>query len=155
MFICLSAFSQDEQSINTYYLIRHAEKVVSKNSNPDLTDVGKLRAEKWVQIFKNIQFDAIYSTNYIRTMSTAKPIATAQNLEITKYHPVNINFEKFLKSTNGKTVLIVGHSNTIPGFVNKLIGAEKYPQMEDDNNSNLYIIEISGSYKTDKLLFIN
>ena len=38
-----------------------------------------------------------------------------------------------------KKVLIVGHSNTIPNFVNGLIEKDFYNQIDDLNNSNLYI----------------
>lgn len=140
------------QEISTYYLIRHAEKVITEDRNPDLTNVGKLRAEGWAKIFKDVAFDAIYSTDYIRTIETSKPTATKQNLELVFYHPTKIDIKQFLKDTKGKTVLIVGHSNTTPTITNKLIGSEKYDFIEDDIFGNLYIVEIIGDLKIDKLL---
>ncbi len=142
------------QEISTYYMIRHAEKVITEDGNPDLTSIGKLRAEEWAEIFKDVAFDAIYSTDYIRTIATAKPTADSKKLDITFYHPTKINVKKFLRKTSGKTVLIVGHSNTIPSFVNQLIDQNKYPNIEDDNNGNLYIIELGKTFNTDKLLHI-
>ncbi|MBN2235950.1 MAG: histidine phosphatase family protein, partial [Bacteroidales bacterium] len=94
---------------------------------------GRERAENWAAVFKDVHFDAIYSTNYIRTVSTAEPTAKSQKLKVFLYHPTKIDFKKFLKEIQGKTVLIVGHSNTIPGFANSLIEREKYSQIEDDN----------------------
>jgi len=143
------------QKLSTYYLIRHAEKEITDDPNPALTEEGRERAENWAAVFKDVQFDAIYSTNYIRTVSTAEPTAHSQKLKIILYHPTKIDFRKFIKETKGKTVLIVGHSNTIPGFANSLIGREKYNQIEDDNNANLYIIEKSRNSISDKLLHIN
>jgi len=57
-------------SITTFYLIRHAEKdrSDSKNSDPVLTEKGLKRAENWAKALKDIDFDAIYSTNYKRTI---------------------------------------------------------------------------------------
>ena len=36
---------------------------------------------------------------------------------------------------------MVGHSNTIPGFVNGLIEEDYYEQINDTVNSNLYIVK--------------
>ncbi len=140
------------QEVSTYYLIRHAEKVITDDRNPELTEEGMRRAKDWSDIFKDIHFDAVYSTDYIRTIETAKPTAESQGLEIKKYHPTKIDFEKFLKDTKGKTVLIVGHSNTTPTITNKLIGTKKYEFIEDDVFGDLYIVEIVDKIATNKLL---
>ena len=44
-------------------------------------------------------------------------------------------------------MLIVGHSNTIPQLVNKLIGEEKFEDMDDSDNSTLFKVTISGNDK--------
>jgi len=141
-------FAQDVEydSISTYYLIRHAEKDRSDASNkdPDLTENGVLRAKRWSELLKQFQIDAVYSTNYKRTLNTALPTATHNHLTIKKYHPVKIDMQQFLKDTKGKNILIVGHSNTTPGFVNNLIGREIYSDIDDSNNANLYIVTIKG-----------
>ena len=153
--IALKGFPQKtSQEISTYYLIRHAEKELTEE-NPELTEEGRARAKRWSEIFKNIAFDAIYSTDYLRTKSTAEPTANSQNLRITLYHPSKIDVNKFLTKTKGKTVLIVGHSNTIPAFVNQLTGKKKYFDIEDDKFGNLYIVEIFKNIKATKLLHID
>ena len=71
----LSIYGQNHEenisdAVTTYYLIRHSEKVTENpsDSNPSLSKIGKQRADSWVSILKEIKFDAIYSTNYNRTM---------------------------------------------------------------------------------------
>jgi len=86
----------------------------------------------------------VYSTDYNRTKQTAQPIAEKNNLGITIYNPSELNSEEFKKATKGKTVLVVGHSNTTPMFVNAVIGSEKYESIDDSNNANLYIVTISS-----------
>ena len=142
----LFAQNVENDSISTYYLIRHAEKDRSDttNKNPDLTEKGQQRAESWNQLFKKFQIDAVYSTNYKRTLSTALPTAVHNKLTIKTYHPFKIDMLQFLKDTKGKSVLVVGHSNTTPSFVNKLIGKEVYQDIDDNNNANLYIVTIDG-----------
>ncbi len=65
------------QEVTSYYLIRHAEKVLTNpnNPNPHLTTKGHKRSLEWKKILEKIHFDRIYSTSYYRTLETAKPIA--------------------------------------------------------------------------------
>jgi len=63
--------------------------------------------------------------------------------------------DKFLKDTNGKTVLIVGHSNTTPDFANKLLHKEMFESIDDNNNGNLYIVTVTGETRTVQLLTLN
>jgi len=140
----ISAYSQQEKT--TYYLIRHAEKDRSDktNKNPELIKKGKERAKKWSKIFEELKIDAIYSTDYNRTLQTAAPTAKSKKISVQKYHPMNIDMEAFIKETKGKSILIVGHSNTIPSFANKLIGNGKYLNIDDNDNDNLYLVTIEG-----------
>ena len=140
--------AQEENSTSTtYYFIRHAEKDKSdvSNKNPHLNMNGILRAAKWTLVFENIQFDAVYSTNYHRTIETAQPTAEKNKVDITIYDPRNLDLENFLANTKGKRVLVVGHSNSTPTFVNSILGKEKYTQIDESNNANLYIVTISST----------
>ena len=157
--LTLSTFSQSEQqsSTSTFYFIRHAEKdrTDKTNRDPRLTAEGKLRAQRWSAILKHIKFDAIYTTNYNRTKETARPTAKSNNLELTQYHPGKINGQDFMASNKGKTILVVGHSNTTPEFVNSILGIKKYDHIDDHNNGNLYIVTIINGKITDQVLTIN
>lgn len=156
----LPSFSQnveDKHETTTYYFIRHAEKDRSDktNRNPNLTEAGKTRAIHWSEIFQNIKFDAVYSTQYNRTIQTATPTAEKNNLELQYYDPRTLYSEDFSKATRGKTVLVVGHSNTTPAFVNMILKDRKYPDIDDNNNGNLYIVTISEGHITDLVLTLN
>lgn len=154
LFISLASYSQE---VTTYYFIRHAEKVRSDKAdeNPTLNDAGIKRANAWQGVFSDVRLDAVYSTNYSRTKSTAKPTADSKNLPILLYNPKDMYSESFQDQTHGKTVLIVGHSNTTNVFANKILGIDKYNQINDDNNSNLYIVTIIDEKMTSTLLKIN
>ena len=157
LFLILNLHNINGQENTTYYFIRHAEKVRSdrSNKNPSLNEVGFKRAKKWQEVFSNIKFDAIYSTNYLRTRLTAKPTADFQSLPILLYDPKNLYDKDFQRKTKGKTVLVVGHSNTTNVFVNKILGQDKYPEIDDKNNSNLYIVSIIDEVASAILLKIN
>ncbi len=152
-----NAQEQTKSTTTTYYLIRHAEKDRSDktNRNPNLTEEGIERAKNWSHVFENTDFDAIYSTNYNRTIETAQPTANTQKLEVSFYDPRNLYAEEFAEATYGKTVLVVGHSNTTPAFVNAILGEKKYDDMDDNNNGSLYIVTISEGNKIDQVLKIN
>ncbi|MCC1484825.1 SixA phosphatase family protein [Winogradskyella immobilis] len=148
---------QSNENTSTYYLIRHAEKDRNDKTNrdPHLIEKGVKRAENWSNVLKNVKFDMVFSTNYNRTKETAKPTAVANNLEVSFYDPRDLKIEEFMTKTKGKTVLVVGHSNTTPMFTNALIGEEKYRPIADDNNSNIYIVTVSGSTKSSTVLVID
>ncbi|MBT4905176.1 MAG: histidine phosphatase family protein [Flavobacteriaceae bacterium] len=151
------SFTSFAQEVTTYYLIRHAEKDRSDktNSNPELTDLGHQRALRWSSVFENVTFDAVYSTNYLRTIATAKPTASAKGLEIQFYNPRELYSKDFQKETLGKTVLVVGHSNTTPQFVNAILGIDRYTDIQDNNNANLYIVTGIKEETTSVLLKID
>ena len=140
----------------TYYFIRHAEKDRSdaSNKNPNLKLEGILRAAKWSYVLEHVKFDAVYSTDYNRTKQTAQPTAEKNNVEITSYNPSELNSEDFVENTKGKTVFVIGHSNTTPAFVNLVIGKDKYEDIDDSNNANLYIVTISGGGEISDTLLV-
>ncbi len=146
-----------KQKTTTYYLIRHAEKNRSDktNRNPHLAETGLKRANNWAKVLKEVKFDMVYSTDYNRTKETALPTAKANNLDLQFYNPSDMQIEAFMEKTNGKTVLIVGHSNTTPMFTNGLLGEKKYEAIADDNNANLYIVTVTEDSKTSKVLVID
>lgn len=139
--------SQEKPQKSTYYFIRHAEKDKSDKSNkdPKLIMEGVLRAAKWSLVFDHVKFDAIYSTDYNRTRDTAKPTAEKNHLDLTIYDPRNLDVNTFLTHTQGQTVLVVGHSNTTPQFVNSILGTDKYTSIDESNNANLYIVTVLPS----------
>ncbi|MDC3366361.1 histidine phosphatase family protein [Flavobacteriaceae bacterium] len=157
--ICFSliSFISYSQEVTTYYFIRHAEKLrVDKTErNPNLNSKGLKRAEAWKEVFSNISFDAIYSTDYTRTRLTAKPTADSKNLPILIYNPRDMYSKTFQNQTKGKTILVVGHSNTTNVFANKVLGFDKYEEIKDNNNSNLYIVTVMNGNSSSILLQIN
>ena len=154
LFISLACYSQE---VTTYYFIRHAEKlrIDKTDKNPNLNDDGLKRAEAWKEVFSTISFDAVYSTDYSRTKLTAKPTADSKNLPLLLYSPSNMYSDAFKNKTKGKTVLVVGHSNTTNVFANKVLGVEKYDKINDSNNSNLYIVTLIDGKPSAILLKIN
>jgi len=136
--------------ISTYYFVRHAEKDRSnpENSDPELSQDGLGRAMHWDEILKDVELDAIYSTDYQRTSMTAAPISVNRNIDVQYYDPSIVNIEEFKNENLNKNVLVVGHSNTTPEFVNQMLGEEKYYAMDDSDNGSLFIVQIVNGNAT-------
>jgi len=160
--LVLGAFSCNEDpkvedTVTTYYFIRHAEKDRSdtENVDPELTQKGLGRAMHWAEIMDDVAIDAIYSTDYERTQMTAAPIAVKKNLTVQIYDAGTIDIAQFKAENLNKKVFVVGHSNTTPDFVNKMIGQEKYAQLDDLQNGSLFIVEIVNGIASDMRLNFN
>lgn len=144
------------KEITTYYFIRHAEKDTTDSKDPKLTEAGLKRAENWAKTFKDIDFDLIYTSDYKRTKNTAKPIAQAQNKKLKFFDTEKLNSKKFQQETENKTVLVVGHSNLNPKWVNYILGKEKYDDLEESVYGSLFIVTIHpNDSRTASVLYFN
>ncbi len=132
----------------TFYVVRHAEKAVQEanmTSDVPLSETGKQRAEKLKDLLKGKRIGLVYSTNTIRTRSTAQQTADYFKLPITTYAPKpDSTFISLLKSKKQNT-LVVGHSNTVDDIVNMLCGGKKVASdLKDTEYDNLYVIKRKG-----------
>lgn len=155
LFILLFANQVNAQTTK-YIIVRHAEKDTTlanakmMASDPPLNKIGETRALSLVEKFKAHKINQIYSTNYIRTKTTAAPIAKALNLNIDIYETRELDSfaTQLLSSENsGKTILIVGHSNTSPKLVNLLIKQDQFKDL-DESIYDTYWIVINKNGKT-------
>ncbi|WP_339848415.1 phosphoglycerate mutase family protein [uncultured Dokdonia sp.] len=140
--------------ITNYYFIRHAEKDLSdpSNRNPDLTIEGEERAERWKAYFSDKDIDAVYSTDYIRTMRTAEPTAVANNVEIQSYNPSELFSEDFKVDTAGKNIVVVGHSNTTPNFANAALGENSFKDIDESEYFHLYHVQLIVNDETGEVI---
>jgi broad specificity phosphatase PhoE len=112
-------------------------------SDPPLSKPGKLRAEKLVATLQDQPIQAIYSTKFNRTRSTVIPISAKLSVGIQLYDPTKqAEFAQLLKSQKGATILVVGHSNTIPALVNLLSGTTNYPNLDDNEYDKIWIVTL-------------
>ncbi len=100
-------------STTTVYLVRHAEKVDESDST-DLSVTGRIRAVALADTLANNHVDMILATPYRRTRQTAEPLAQRLHLPIKTYPvaPISVGVDQIDRILS-RTVLVVGHSNTI------------------------------------------
>lgn len=151
MLIWIAGFAitlAEAQSLTTFILVRHAEKVNDGSKNPALTDVGVKRAQSLAHFLKKTKIDAIYSTHFLRTESTVAPLAESKGLSIQNYDPAKMDFvDQLLVQHAGGTVVICGHSNTTPALANYLLGNSDLTNFEDQDYDNLLVVTLSEKGK--------
>ncbi len=134
---------------HTYYIVRHAEKAApgpNMTSDVPLSPEGEQRAQALEEILKSKKIAYIYSTNTIRTKSTAKPTADHFGLSAEIYGPRPDSAFISLLKTKSKNTLVVGHSNTVDDVVNMLCGETKVNgDLPETVYDNLFIIKKKGS----------
>lgn len=133
---------------NTIYIVRHAEKATAEpnmSSDVQLTEKGKERAEALKEVLKTKKIASVFSTNTIRTKTTAKPVADYFGLSIETYNPKpDSAFIRLLKSKSNNT-LVVGHSNTVDDIANLLCGsAVVAADLKDNQYDNLFVVKRKG-----------
>ncbi len=130
----------ENNSYQTLYLVRHAEKMIDGTKDPDLTDQGVRRAEKIALLLGEKNVEYIYSTDYKRTRHTAKALAEKLNLEIKLYKPSVNAAQTILDEIGDASALIVGHSNTTPALVNQFLQSEKYEKLDEREYNKMFIL---------------
>ncbi|HVK46226.1 MAG TPA: phosphoglycerate mutase family protein [Pseudobacter sp.] len=140
---------------HTYYVVRHAEKatpsdgtVMNTPNDPPLSATGQQRSQALKNVLSDKGIRHIYSTNTIRTRSTAQPLSELLNLNIQTYGPrPDTAFIQQLKQLR-KNTLIVGHSNTIDDIANMLAGEQKVDgDLPESVYDQLFIIRYKNGGK--------
>lgn len=140
-----------------YYIVRHAEKetastgtVMNTPNDPPLSATGRVRAIDLRETLKNKGIQRIFSTNTIRTISTAQPLNELRGDTQIEIYNTKDSLDYFIGSIQQikkGNVLIVGHSNTVDDIVNKLVGEKKVPgDLPDSEYDNLYIVTKKGKH---------
>ena len=123
------------------YFVRHAEK--EAGTDPVLTTNGNKRAGDLMRTLKDKNVQRIYVTQYKRTQMTADSMRLQLGIDTIHYNADENGIDLFNKiAAHGdfnKTILIIGHSNTLPDYIKKA-GVINYPQanIADAEFDNIY-----------------
>ena len=145
-----------ESAITTFILIRHAEKDLTQSTNdPDLSPEGKNRSVKLNELLKKTSIQAIYSTPFKRTQQTVSVVAQEKGITVGTYQANKMEeIDAMIKQHAGGTVLLSGHSNTVPAILNYLLGEEKYKVLDDGDYGNVIIVSLTERGKNAKVVWL-
>lgn len=142
-FFAVAQIPAGVSSKTAIYLVRHAEKL--GGSDPVLTENGNTRAGDLMRYLKGKKIKRIYVTQFRRTQMTGDSLRLQFGIDTTHYKADATGEDLYNKivanSEFGKTLLIIGHSNTVPKIIKKL-GAIDFDDKDipDNEFDNLYMI---------------
>ncbi len=124
--------------------MRHAEKDSAvMSSDPPLSVAGNARALELARMLADSNVSAIYTTPYKRTETTVAPLASALRLipvKVTNAKTYVADVVSAIRTKDGgKTVVVVGHSNTTPDVI-RALGVTNVPSIPDTQYDDLFIV---------------
>lgn len=125
----------------TVMIVRHAEKAAEPPDDPPLTDAGRERAALLAHMASSSGVSAAYATQYLRTQQTVEPLASQLGLTVQQLDSGDTDglVSRLLSENRGQTVVVAGHSNTVPVLVEKLTG-KALPTIDETEYDNLYLV---------------
>ena len=116
--------------VPTIYVSRHMRK--GEGDDPNLSAQGAAEAVRLAELLKDRGIAAIFVTPTKRSRETAQPLATATGAPVKTYDPRdNAALAQRAAAIPG-SILIVGHSNTVPAIVAAVGGTPPGPMTEED-----------------------
>ena len=140
-------------------VVRHAERAPG-SGDPPISEAGQARALALAEIGKVTGVSVIITTQLQRTRQTAAPLAEALGIAaevVTTQSDVPkhaADVAAAVRRHAGKTVLVVGHSNTVPAIVAAL-GGTKVPDLCDPEYDALFtlVLDAEGAVRTVRTRF--
>jgi broad specificity phosphatase PhoE len=145
LLIALVAYKS--QTTTVVVLARHAEQELGSIQDPPLSAEGEQRAQRLAQMFgRNAgvgHLDAVYVSDARRTQQTAAPLAERLGKQPVVVPAADVKgmAARVMHDHEGGTVLIIGHSNTVPALIRELSGIEVGALAEDEYDT-LYVVSI-------------
>jgi broad specificity phosphatase PhoE len=153
--LLLVALTASARQPTTVILVRHAEKAGPSGDVP-LSEAGIGRGEELARVLADASVKAIFVTQFVRTQQTAVAIAKASGLT-----PVVVTADADYAKTigakiaehPGETLLVVGHTNTMPDVMRQL-GIADAPSIAETEFDNLFIVTLTdGAAKLTRLRY--
>lgn len=109
----------------SFFVMRHLQKATG--DDPGLTPEGQACAQRLSAWLSNRGISAIYASTTRRARETAAPVAAATRVTAQDYAPADSAALAARVLAETGSVLVVGHSNTVPDIVERLGGTRPAP----------------------------
>ncbi|MGH7726960.1 MAG: SixA phosphatase family protein [Candidatus Eiseniibacteriota bacterium] len=143
--------SPPDTTTRTIIFVRHAEK----NPHPvggdaGLNTRGLVRAQTLAHVLADAGIQIVYTSQFGRNRQTAEPIAKAIGDSARVYDANDLPglADRLRATPPGGTVLVVGHTDTIPQTIEELIG-RRPPEGEPVDYDRMYVLMLNadGTYR--------
>jgi broad specificity phosphatase PhoE len=130
-------------------IVRHADKAAQPANDPPLTPTGVERAQALAIALADAKIDVVIHTPTTRTRETARPTAEKFGItpEILPLGPMAAHaatLAEMVRKHPGKTILVVGHSNTIMPYLAALGGPTR-GNLCDHEYNGIYTLVLDGT----------
>jgi len=130
-------------------LVRHAEKTAG-GPDPSLSPAGQDRAAALAHVLADLDIDALYTSQFQRTRLTLQPLSEQTGVAI-ETDEISGGVDawaaafatRLLDEHRGQTVVVAGHSNTVP-LLARLLGAKDVPDLEESDYDDLFWVIHGG-----------
>ncbi|UVI39475.1 SixA phosphatase family protein [Qipengyuania spongiae] len=127
------------------HVVRHLQKAAGED--PALTSEGGVAAIRLADLLADKGVVAIFATPTRRTMETGAPLANRLGIMITPYDPRDPDALVSAISSLQGSVLVIGHSNTVPDLVERL-GGRQVPELTEQDYGTLFTIDEAGQVRS-------
>lgn len=147
LFALVLAYLWNTAAMTTVFVVRHAEKAVDGTRDPPLSAAGEARAERLATLLgaghAGTRLAAVYATEFRRTRQTAQAVAARLQVPVRVLPAADVAavVEDIKSHHRGSSVLVVGHSNTVPAIVQAL-GGKAVPPIPDTDYARLYVVSV-------------
>jgi phosphohistidine phosphatase SixA len=95
-------------------------------------------------MLRDMGITAVYVSDTLRAKETAEPITSSLDLVAVTYpgREVAALIDQVLKNAAGQTVLVVGHSNTVPEMISLLTRGRESVVLDDAEYDAMFIVTI-------------
>lgn len=126
------------------FVIRHAEKETGK-PDPALTEAGRDRASNWAEFLINAGIDVVINTDARRSRETGEIVARSLDAKREEVPVADLAALMDLMSFDysEQTILVVAHTETIPGILRNM-GISETVEVGEDDYANLFLVANPG-----------
>ncbi|HEY8551319.1 MAG TPA: phosphoglycerate mutase family protein [Vicinamibacterales bacterium] len=126
------------------FLVRHAEKA-SQTEDPPLSAEGMMRARALADLLRGAGVTHIITTEYLRTRATSRPLASRLSIEpeVVPARDTPALVKRIRELGPDAVVLVVGHSNTLPGIMAAL-GYANTIDLHDRDYDDVFVLVPRG-----------
>ena len=129
--------------VTTIVVVRHAEKV-DDGTDPPLSTAGVARAEALARALRDLPVAAVYTSPFRRTAATVAPLCAARGLGPTTVTAADARgLAARLREHAGQTVVVCGHSNTVPDIL-RALGIAEAPAIADHEYDRLFVVTLGN-----------
>jgi len=124
----------------TVMIVRHADRVTSQDV---LSPAGVARAQELAHVAMKANIAAIYHSDTNRARQTAQPVATALTITPIELPASDVTalINGIFSRHEGSTVLVIGHSNTVPLIV-AATGGPTISDIAENEFDNLFMLTL-------------